>query len=83
VDPELPALGTFPLRAGATVIVAGPTPGRAPYVRYVIAKRVSGDEGKRREGRQRRFFEASGFAPGTPSNNRAFEIDFALVHGRA
>ena len=78
------ALGSFPLRGGATMIVSRPTVDQrdatagAP-VRYVIAKHLHGAEGKRREERQRRYAQRLGLLEG--SDARRFQIDFALLHG--
>lgn len=81
-DPKLPELGTFPFRGGATVIVSGPTSRHRPQVRYVISKRLDGEEGEARQRRQRAFYQRSGFLLGKANDDHRFDIDFALIHGR-
>jgi hypothetical protein len=82
-----PGLGTFPLRGGATLIIAKPTVDDVEArngsddaaIRYVIAKHLHGPEGEARETRQRRHIEQTGLAEGNDPHR--FRVNFALVHG--
>jgi len=84
-DEDSPEAGSFPLRAGATLIVAAPAreadgtygPSR---VRFAIAKRITGDEGNAREARQRAYALSMGLMNGDTGNDRHFQVDFGLVH---
>jgi hypothetical protein len=84
-DAQTPAAGSFPLRGGVTLIVAAPardlhgTYG-PPRVRFAIAKRMTGDEGRSREARQRAHALAIGLASGDTDDDRHFQVDFGLVH---
>jgi hypothetical protein len=85
-DSDTPALGSFPMRGGATLIISKPTPAErrqdakagAP-IRYVIAKQIRGEEGEAREARQRAYCLRLGLAAGNDPGR--FRINFALVHG--
>jgi len=90
-DPDNPALGSFPLRGGATLIISKPelaevrrkerSQERTDFglIRYVIAKHLHGEVGTRREARQRAHYLGLGLAEG--SDPARFQIDFALTHG--
>ena len=90
-DPNNPALGTFPLRGGATLIISKPDLAEVRrrersrestefgLVRYVIAKHLHGEIGMMRESRQRAHYLGLGLAEG--SDPARFQIDFALTHG--
>ena len=90
-DARTPDLGRFPLRGGATIIVSKPPLAELRqkerageslaygHVRFVIAKQLSGEIGRRREARQRNHFERAGLVEG--SDPGRFQIDFALTHG--
>jgi hypothetical protein len=86
-----PGLGTFPLRGGATLIISKPTlveirrkhyqpDGYVPYgnIRYVIGKQVDGEEGIRRQERQRAEYQRLGLVEGNDPDR--FMVDFALAH---
>ena len=79
------AMGSFPLRGGATMIVSRPTVDQQPDptvgapIRYVIGKHLHGAEGKLREERQRRYAQRLGLLEG--SEPRRFRINFAMLHG--
>jgi hypothetical protein len=84
-DMNNPALGSFPLRGGATLIIQKPlahepeaAKGEA-IIRYVIAKHLHGSEGKLRESRQRRHLEQLGLTEG--NDDARFQVNFAMVHG--
>jgi len=84
-DADSPAAGSFPLRAGATLIVAAPAREAdgiygPPRVRFAIAKRITGDEGNTREARQRAYALAMGLMNGDTDDDRHFQVDFGLVH---
>jgi hypothetical protein len=75
VDPAFPALGTFPMRGGVTLLIAqqpvrtGVRP--EPVVRYAIAKHLSPG----RELRQRAAYAAQNLPDGKA------RINFGLIHG--
>jgi hypothetical protein len=84
-DTEAPAAGSFPLRGGVTLIVAAPVHDDhasygPPRVRFAIIKRITGDEGRAREARQRAYGLALGLANGDTDDDRHFQVDFGLVH---
>jgi hypothetical protein len=81
-DPRQPALGSFPLRAAATLIIGSSCPSQPCPIRYVIAKSMRGAEGEARAMRQREFYQRSGLLEGPADDDRRFHIDFALLHGR-
>jgi hypothetical protein len=79
---EAPAFGTFSQRGGAALIISKPVfegakSTKQPEITYVIAKHLS-DE---RADRQRKFGEHLGIAGSNDS--KAFQVNFALVHGGA
>jgi hypothetical protein len=82
---DAPELGAFPLRGGCTLIIRKPTADEIEAgngdatVRYAIGKNLSGDEGAKREERQRRFGERLGLTEGNDPNR--FHVNFAMVHG--
>jgi hypothetical protein len=76
------ALGEFPLRGGATVIVRKPRyDGERQVFRHTISKPMIGRAADERAARQREHFVAAGHLDGTPDDDRRFLIDFALLHG--
>jgi hypothetical protein len=78
--PDSPALGSFALRGGATLIVQKPMPDKkqeAP-VCYAIGKHLHGEEGERRADRQRRVGERLGLVGGDDPHR--FMVDFAMMH---
>lgn len=84
-DKAFPKAGTFPLRAGVTLIVAAP--GRdanghhvPPAVRYAIGKPMTGSAREQREATQRRYSLAMGLMNGDTEQDRHFEANFGLVH---
>lgn len=82
-DPKKPEMGTFPMRGGATLLIAKPPLDRgkaAPgEIRYLIQKRLSGAHGEQREERQRRFSQREGLLNG--ENPKRFQLDFNMLHG--
>jgi hypothetical protein len=90
-DESEPGLGTFPMRGGATIIIAKPTlvearrehyeTGRyTPHgnIHYVIGKQFGGDSGIHRKTRQRAHYQRLGLVEGNDPDR--FAIDFALTH---
>ena len=72
-DSAVPEAGSFPFRAGVTLIVEAPrmtadsdghTVARPPEVRFAIGKRMTGPDAKLREQQQRSFAIAQGLAIG-------------------
>jgi hypothetical protein len=82
-DPKKPELGTFPVRGGATLLIAKPPIKDNEYppgeIRYLIQKRVDGDHGVRRESRQRNFSLREGLLEGDDESR--FQINFNMLHG--
>jgi hypothetical protein len=84
-DKEVKSLGSFPLRGGVTLIISAPVVdqfGRAgdPEVRFAISKRLTGDEGNRREARQREYYMSMGMLTGNTEDPKHFQVDFGLLH---
>jgi hypothetical protein len=82
-DPKKPELGTFPVRGGATLLIAKPPLEADDYppaeIHYLIQKRVDSEHGGEREERQRRFSLREGLLEGNDEDR--FLIDFNLLHG--
>ncbi len=82
-DPKKPELGNFPMRGGATLLIAKPPLQHGRYapgeIRYLIEKRLDRDAGKKREERQRRYCQREGLLEG--SDPKRFELDFNMLHG--
>lgn len=83
-DPQSPQLGSFPLRAGVTLIISAPVVkfGKSgePHVRYAISKPLTGDTGKTREARQREYYAARGLGNGKTEDPNHFQVNFGLLH---
>ena len=82
-DPGKLELGTFPMRGGVTLLIAKPPlkDGQAPAgeIRYLIGKRLDGDDGALREKRQRLFSQREGLLEG--NDPKRFQLDFNMLHG--
>jgi hypothetical protein len=91
-EPAAPNLGSFPMRGGATLIIAKPslvevrrqqfeTGGYVSHgnIRFVIGKHMSGVVGAQREQRQRMHYQSVGLVEGHDPDR--FMIDFAMTHG--
>ena len=82
-DPNKPELGTFPVRGGATLLIAKPPLKEGKYppaeIRYLIQKQVDSNGGGQREERQRRFSLREGLLEGNDEDR--FLINFNLLHG--
>jgi hypothetical protein len=83
----VPQAGTFPFRAGVTLIVDAPKPishtepkDVPPTVRFVIGREMTGPEAKMREEKQRSFFIAQGLAMGNTEDAAHFQANFGLLH---
>jgi hypothetical protein len=79
--------GTFPFRAGVTLIVEAPEPKShaqpidvPPKVRFVIGREMIGPLAKQREEKQRNFFIAQGLAVGNTEEATHFQANFGLLH---
>jgi hypothetical protein len=87
-DPAVPAAGSFPFRGGVTLIIGAPelvseqdgTLERPPEVRFAISKPITGDEGRRREDRQRASALSLGLALGDTGDPNHFQANFGLIH---
>ncbi len=82
---SMPRAGSFPFRAGVTLIVSAPEvrrfgPEGLPEVRYAVRKGSCGPEAKKRESRQREFQLALGLASGNTEDPNHFQADFGLLH---
>ena len=82
-DAKRPALGTFPVRTGATVVISKPPRhegrGLPGVVRYIVGKGLDPQLAQRRVEQQRRFHEKNGLVEGSDPNR--FQLDFHLLHG--
>lgn len=83
-DKDLPEAGSFPFRAGVTLIVSAPTitnrtRGKA-YVRFAIGKGMMGDEANTRMQNQRIHNLAMGLAEGNTEDPNHFQANFGLLH---
>jgi len=83
----VPQAGTFPFRAGVTLIVEAPKPKSheeredvPPKVRFVIGREMIGPNAKQREEKQRGFFIAQGLASGNTEDATHFQANFGLLH---
>lgn len=88
-DSAVPEAGSFPFRAGVTLIVeapeltAGPdghTVALPPKVRFAIGRAMTGPDAKLREQKQRSFAIAQGLAIGDTSDAAHFQANFGAVH---
>ena len=88
-DPAVPEAGSFPFRAGVTLIVEAPeltadshghTVASTPKVRFAIGRAMTGSDAKLREQKQRSFAIAQGLAIGDTSDAAHFQANFRLVH---
>lgn len=79
-----PNVGSFPMRGGVTLIIAAPEVRSAkrglPEVRFAIGKCLAGDEGVRRERRQREYYMSLGLLNGPTDDSSHFQANFGLLH---
>ena len=87
--PGVPAAGSFPFRAGVTLIVAAPelqsdpqgeTIAQDPRVRFAIGRPMTGPQAQQREQRQRTFAIAQGLAIGDTRDPSHFQANFGRLH---
>jgi hypothetical protein len=83
----VPQVGSFPFRAGVTLIVEAPKPKShehpvdvPPTVRFVIGREMTGPGAKQREQKQRSFFISQGLAVGNTEDATHFQANFGLLH---
>jgi hypothetical protein len=88
-DSAVAEAGSFPFRAGVTLIVEAPelkadshdhTVALPPKVRFAIGRGMTGPDAKLREQKQRSFAIAQGLALGDTSDATHFQANFGLVH---
>lgn len=84
-DKELPRAGSFPFRAGVTLIISAPPVndfGRRgkPEVRFAIGKTMKGPIADARKENQRVHSLAMGFAEGNTEDPNHFQVNFGLLH---
>lgn len=81
--PGKPELGSFPMRGGATLLIAKPLPEKGKespgVIEYLIRKHLDGAHGQLREERQRQFVQRQGLIEG--SDPKRFQLDFNMLHG--
>ncbi len=80
-DPKMPSAGSFPFRAGVTLIISAPEVGswgtlREAEVRYAIRKTMKSGRAER----QRDYHLAMGLADGDVDDPHHFQADFGLIH---
>lgn len=83
-DDSMKDAGSFPFRGGVTLIVSAPEVetrkrGKAE-VRFAIKKLITGQEGKRRQDRQRQQNLELGLVNGNTEDPNHFQVDFGLLH---
>ncbi len=88
-ESSMPAIGSFPFRAGVTLIVEEPglikdsegrTVASAPAIRFALGKEMTGSGAKLREEQQRTFAIAQGLALGDTNDPTHFQANFGLLH---
>jgi hypothetical protein len=88
-DPRVPEGGSFPFRAGVTLIVEAPElTGEAgkgkvaqpPVIRFAIGRPMTGAASQQREQRQRDFAIAQGQDIGDTDDPTHFQANFGLLH---
>ena len=84
---SVPQAGTFPFRAGVTLIVEALIPKShdhpvdvPPKVRFVIGRDMIGADAKQRQQKQRSFYVAQGLASGNTEDATHFQANFGLLH---
>jgi hypothetical protein len=84
IQTQVATPATFPRRGGTTMIISTHSTGGGGkadevFLRYSIAKRLQGAEGRQRAERQAGFLDQQGFRPGGTAAQ--LRVNFALVHG--
>jgi hypothetical protein len=84
-DENMPLAGSFPFRAGVTLIISAPTlidsknRGK-PVVRFAIGKPMKGPKADARKQNQRVHSLAMGLAEGNTEDPNHFQVNFGLLH---
>ncbi|HEX6729127.1 MAG TPA: hypothetical protein VF074_03910 [Pyrinomonadaceae bacterium] len=84
-DENMPLAGSFPFRAGVTLIISAPEVNNfgkrgKPIVRFAIGKPMKGDAANARKQQQRVHSLAMGLAEGNTEDPNHFQVDFGLLH---
>ncbi len=81
-DPKRPELGSFPMRAGSTLLITKPPLKNGEFqdgvLRYLIRKRLDRWSGEKRQKRQRDFALREGLLEGNDANR--FHMNFNMLH---
>jgi hypothetical protein len=81
-DLKRPELGTFPMRAGATLLITKPPlkngNSQDGVLRYLIRKRLDRKSGEKRQKRQRDFHLREGLLEGNDKSR--FQMNFNMLH---
>jgi hypothetical protein len=84
-DEGMPLAGSFPFRAGVTLIISAPKVNDFGYkgkalVRFAIGKRMQGPEAEARKEAQRVHSLSMGLAEGNTEDPNHFQVNFGLLH---
>ncbi len=84
-DEGMPLAGSFPFRAGVTLIISAPKLNDFGYkgkalVRFAIGKRMQGPEAEARKHAQRVYSLSMGLAEGNTEDPNHFQVNFGLLH---
>lgn len=84
-NPNMPSVGSFPMRGGVTLIISAPEvdlDGKQglPEVRFAVFKEMTKKEGDDREARQREYYMAMGLLNGHTDDPNHFQANFGLLH---
>jgi hypothetical protein len=88
-DPRIPEAGSFPFRAGVTLIVEAPeltrkggkgTVAQPSTIRFAIGRSMTAGDARGREQKQRSFAIAQGLAIGDTQDPNHFQANFGLLH---
>jgi hypothetical protein len=88
-DPAALDAGSFPFRAGVTLIIEAPElmtdrngdiVAQSPQVRFAVGRSMTGPESKKREESQRAFVISQGLAVGDTQDPAHFQANFGLLH---
>jgi hypothetical protein len=81
-DKNNKGLGTFPMRGGSTLLISKPPRRNGKYgpgkLRYLIRRRLTGENGKKRQEQQRSFNLREGLLEG--NEPKRFDLDFNMLH---
>jgi hypothetical protein len=84
-DKNMPGAGSFPFRAGVTLIISAPKVHRfsgrgKAYVRFAIGKSMIGRDAEIRKQTQRTHVLGMGLAEGNTEDPNHFQVNFGLLH---